>query len=178
MEAKYPLLMRILHWVIGLMIISLLAVGFFMADIPDDAPNKYDLYPLHKAFGFIVLILVLGRILVRVISKVPALPQSLAAWEVKLSHIVHILLYIAMITMTWSGYLMSSFFPHSQGLDLFGIVTVPDLVEKSEEWSGFFHEIHGYCAWFFVALLVFHIAGVIKHRFFDAKESDVLKRMM
>lgn len=178
MTDKYSNAMKVLHWVVGLMILSLLAVGFYMADIPDDAANKYDLYPLHKAFGFIALILVLTRIVVRVFSKVPELPDSLQPWEKKLSHAVHGLLYIAMIVMTWSGYLMSSFFPHADGIDIFGLFKVPDLVEKSEEWSGFFHTIHEFGAWAFSALLILHIGGVIKHRFFDEEGSDVLRRMI
>ena len=49
---------------------------------------------------------------------------------------------IAMITMTWPGYLMSSFYPNAKGISLFGIMTVPDITQKSEYWSGVFHEIH------------------------------------
>jgi cytochrome b561 len=29
-----------------------------------------------------------------------------------------------------------------------------------------------------IALVVIHVAAVIKHRFFDSKEADVLKRML
>lgn len=177
-NAKYPLAMRTMHWISGLMIMTLLAIGFFMADIPDDATNKYDLYPYHKAFGMIVLCMVLIRLPLRFKGPLPAPADGLTVWEQYLSHWVHILLYIAMFAMTFSGYFMSSTFEHAHGISMFGLFTVPDITSKSEYWSGIFHTIHHYGAWSFVALLGLHIAGVIKHRFIDAEGNDVLKRMI
>ncbi|RDE22896.1 cytochrome b [Motiliproteus coralliicola] len=175
---KYSLSMRLLHWSMAAMIIGLLAVGLYMTGIPDDAPDKYDLYPAHKAFGFIVLMLILVRVATRLRSQIPALPDGLASWEQKLSHAMHALLYLSMVAMAVSGYLMSSFYEYSHGIELFGLITVPDITEKSEYWSGVFHLIHEIGGWVMIGALGFHIAGVIKHRWLDAPENDVLGRMV
>ena len=173
---KYPLSLRALHWFMALLIIGLLIVGFYMAGIPDDAANKHDLYPLHKSFGFIALLLVMLRIPTRLTAKVPNPLEGLANWEKQLSHFAHILLYLAMFTMAVSGYFMSATFGSS--ISLFGLAEVPMIVSKNEYWNGVFHEIHEYAAWLLAGTVILHIAGVIKHRFVDAPGSDVLPRMM
>lgn len=176
--AKYPLLLRVLHWSTGLIILGLLIVGFYMADIPEQAVDKYTLYPMHKAFGMIALLLVLVRLPARWRGPIPQSAPALRAWEAKLSHLVHILLYPAMLAMTISGYFMSSYYPHAHDLDMFGLFTIPDITAKSEQMSGLFHSIHSTAAWSMVVLLSLHIAGVLKHRFLDTVESDVLPRMI
>ena len=177
-QTKYPLIIRLLHWSMSLIIITMLCVGLYMANIPDDAANKYDLYPLHKAFGFIVLTLLLVRIAARILSSIPSPQKGLKSWEIKLSHAVHGLIYVAMLTMTLSGYFMSSTYPYSHGLDIFGLFTIPDITSKNEQWSGIFLQIHEVTAFIFIILLVLHIAGALKHRFIDGPEQDVLKRML
>ncbi len=175
---KYSKPMRVLHWVTAMIIMTLLAVGTYMAGIDPDASDKYDLYPLHKAFGMIALLLVLVRLPVRLKSELPAPLLGLKKWEHTLSHLVHLGLYGAMLSMTLSGYFMNSTFPYVTGIDMFGLFTVPDITPKSEYWNGICHEIHGFTAWAFAVLLTLHLAGVAKHRFMDDKENDVLPRMM
>ncbi len=174
---KYTKPLRYLHWATALIIMSLLAVGFYMAGIDPDASDKYDLYPLHKAFGMIALFLVLIRIPVRVKGPVPSPMATLKKWEHDLSHLVHMLLYVAMLSMTLSGYFMNSTYQYVSGVDMFGLFTIPDITAKSEYWNGICHVVHEFAAWAFIVLLTLHIAGVVKHRMLDDEGSDVLKRM-
>ena len=175
---KYTLPLRVLHWLTAVTIMALLVVGFYMADIDPDAPNKYELYPLHKSFGMVALLLVMLRLPVRFKSGAPAPASWLENWEKQLSHLVHVLLYVAMLTMTWSGFLMNSTFPYVNGVEIFGLFTVPDITPKSEYWNGIAHTFHTVGAWSFVVLLALHLGGVFKHRVLDGKEKDVLKRMV
>ena len=175
---KYPLSIRVLHWLMAFIVMTLIGVGFYMANLPDDAANKYDLYPLHKAFGFIVLILFLIRFPARLKGPIPEAAEGLKQWEVKLSHLIHIVLYLSMFSMAVSGYFMNSTFPYVQGLDLFGLVTVPDITAKSEYWNDITHTIHSVSAYLLTGSLILHLAGVVKHRFFDERAQDVLKRMV
>lgn len=178
MNEKYSLTLRVLHWLTAVTIMGLLALGFYMSNIDPDAPNKYDLYPLHKSFGMVALLLVMIRLPVRLKGNVPEPASWLENWEKQLSHVVHILLYVAMLTMTWSGFLMNSTFPYVNGVDVFGLFVVPDITPKSEYWNGIAHTFHSVGAWSFVALLTLHLAGVFKHRVLDGKDKDVLNRMV
>ena len=175
---KYSKPMRFLHWSTAMLIMTLLAVGFYMADIDPQASDKYDLYPWHKAFGMIALMLVMIRLPVRAKGKVPAPSAGLQKWEHNLSHLVHIGLYLAMVSMTMSGYFMNSTYQYVSGVDMFGLFTVPDITAKSEYWNEICHEIHSFTAWAFLVLLSLHLAGVAKHRLMDDKENDVLTRMI
>lgn len=175
---KYSISLRFFHWLMAAIILSLIVVGFYMANIPDNAANKYDLYPLHKAFGFSVLILLMLRLASRFKGPIPKSPKGFANWERRLSHVIHILLYLCMFSMAVSGFLMNSTYPHVQGLDVFGLFTVPDITPKSEYWNAITHTVHSTAAYGLSGSLVLHLAGVVKHRYFDAQENDILKRMI
>ena len=56
--------------------------------------------------------------------------------------------------------------------------SVGDLIEKDEEMAYLLHSVHEACGWIFAVLLTLHIAGVVKHRFFDKSEADVLPGMI
>ena len=175
---KYSKSLRVVHWVMAALILGLITVGFYMSNIEADAPDKYELYPIHKSFGFIVLMLFFIRIVTRLKSHIPAPPEGLQSWEVRLSHIVHGLLYVSMFSMAFSGFMMNSTYAYVEGLDMFGLFTVPDITEKSEYWNSIFHTVHETAAYVLVGSLVLHLAGVVKHRFMDASGNDVLARMV
>ncbi len=175
---KYSISLRVVHWVMAALIFGLLVVGFYMSNIEADAPDKYELYPIHKSLGFIVLMLFFIRVVTRLRSHIPVPPEGLQSWEVRLSHAVHGLLYISMFSMALSGFMMNSTYAYVEGLDMFGLFTVPDITAKSEYWNSIFHTVHETAAYILVGSLVLHLAGVVKHRFMDASENDVLARMV
>lgn len=174
---KYPVSIRILHWAMALTILGLIASGYYMADLPDDAPNKYDLYPLHKSFGVTVILLFFVRLVIRLKSSIPDLPKELAAWEVKASHAAHLALYVLMLAVPVSGYIMSGSYEFSSGIDFFG-AKLPNIVPKDKELSGLFHSIHSYLPYLLLGIVVVHVAGALKHRYLDDEGSDVLNRML
>lgn len=165
-----------MHWLMALIIISLLAIGFYMTSWMDkESPNKMMIYNLHKSFGALVLFLIVGRIFIRLSKPVPALHESIPMLEQKLAGLVHFILYGLMIFMPLSGYLMSNAFGYP--VHLFGL-PLPMLMEKNIEMGEFFAEAHEFLGFTFVVVLGLHISGVIKHRFFDKPENDVLGRMI
>lgn len=172
---KYSLSLRIVHWLTALIIFSLLIIGFYMSGLDFTDSKKETLYILHKSFGVIVFALVLVRIIIRIKSKIPPLPNTIPGLIRILSHIVQYSLYILMILMPISGYLMSNFYGFPV---IFFNITLPNIVGVNTDLGKIFGEIHevlGYCLIF---ALFLHIAGALKHRFFDIKENDVLPRII
>jgi cytochrome b561 len=173
---KYSASSRAIHWFMALIIFSALGVGIYMTKIlPKDAPNHLEVYSLHKSIGVIALLFVILRIINRFIFKVPALPKTIKKHEQILSHLGHFGLYVLMVTVPLSGYLMSNSFGFP--VHLFSI-ELPFLIERNFELGKIlseFHEISAYCL---LALVSVHILAVVKHRFFDKPENDVLKRML
>lgn len=176
MNEKYSLSARIIHWLMGLLILSLLALGIYMTEfLPADAPNKFQIYDLHKSLGVVALIFIFIRIINRFICNPPADLQTLPKVELMAAKFVHFLLYALMIAVPLSGYLMSN--SYGFPVHLFAI-TMPNLIAANPANGGFFAEIHEIGAYSLLGLVILHFLGAMKHRFFDKPENDVLKRML
>ncbi len=173
---KYSLPSRIIHWLMAVIILFMLGLGIYMTTfLPKDAPNHLEIYSLHKSIGAIALILVFIRILNRFINKAPALPETIKKSEQILSHLGHFGLYVLMLCVPLSGYLMSNSFGFP--VHLFSL-ELPMLVERNFELGKLFATVHELGAYALLGLVVAHVLAVIKHRFFDKPENDVLKRMI
>ena len=173
---KYPVLMRLLHWLMAVMLLGLIASGWFMASLdPEVAPYKYDIYFWHKSFGVVAMMLIILRIIIRLASRVPELPAGLPEHEKKLAHVAHGLLYLLMFFVPLSGLLMSDLGGHS--IPLFGL-TLPDMFETNKELAGQLHSIHAFIPYVLLGIIALHILGALKHRFMDSPENDVLKKML
>ena len=160
----------------ALLIFSLLAVGIYMTQfMATDSPNHLQTYELHKSFGVIALILIFIRIINRFIKKPPILPESISRIERILSHLGHFGLYVLMLIVPFSGFLMSNSF----GFPVkFFSIELPVMVGTNFELGKLFALLHELSAYGLLALIAVHILAVIKHRFFDKAENDVLKRML
>ncbi|WP_257254601.1 MULTISPECIES: cytochrome b [unclassified Endozoicomonas] len=172
---KYPVLMRLLHWLMALTILGIIASGWYMAGLSKDVSYKYDIYPWHKSFGILVLLLVVIRILIRLFSKVPKLPKGLPHHEKVLARVTHYSLYALMILVPVSGLTMSD--AGGRAVFFFGI-PLPELMEDNKELAGTLHTIHTYIPYAFLGIIALHVVGALKHRFMDKPENDVLGRML
>jgi len=179
--ARYPLAMRSLHWLMAMGIIGMIVSGWYMAGLDAAMANKYDLYPLHKSFGVLVIVAFAVRLICRIAAvrqdRVPAAPSVLRQWEKLSSHAAHMGLYLLMAAVPVSGYVMSGAFEFGHGIDFFW-TTLPDLVAKDKTLFDGAKWLHGPLAYGLSALVGLHIAAVIKHRFFDQPQADVLPRML
>jgi cytochrome b561 len=175
---KYPLTIRILHWSMAVIILGMIAAGWSMVSPDGQTPSKFDfLYPWHKSFGMLILLLVLVRLATRLRGAIPALPEGLAPWEARAAKIGHVALYALMIIVPCMGYSMSSSFTQSDGVFFFG-VNLPELLPKNDARFAVFQALHRYLAYTLLALVVVHVAGALKHRFLDSdRGNDVLSRM-
>jgi cytochrome b561 len=154
----------------------MLGLGLYMTKIlPKDAPNHLQVYELHKSFGVMVLILVLIRITNRLMKGAPPLQETISKIERILAYLGHFGLYVLMIITPLSGYLMSNSFGFP--VKFFGI-KLPFLVSQNFDHGKIFALAHELLAYALLALVVIHILAVIKHRYFDKPENDVLKRML
>lgn len=179
---KYPLSMRIMHWLRAVLVIGLIWSGWFMTGLPEDTPTAtFDLfYPNHKQFGVLVWLLALAQLAIRWRSRavLPRTPETLLGWERLLSHAVHRLMIALTFLIPVLGYLMSSSFSQSDGVPFFFIHKLPELLPKNDNAFETFQALHEYSAYVLLLLVVLHIAGGLKHRLLDkGGDADVLPRM-
>jgi cytochrome b561 len=176
---KYSLVLRALHWIITVLILGLLLLGWYMVPYQEGKPVWDQYYYFHKSFGVLVFLLILLRLTTRITSTVPELPRSLPVLDRKLAKAAHVALYLLMVATPLFGYLMSSSYEYSDGVYLFNWFTVPEVLPKSEVGFKVFGWAHAISAYTLLAVIVLHVCGALKHRFFDQnKDNDVLSRML
>ncbi len=178
---KYPLSMRLLHWVRAVIILGLIWSGWYMTSLPETTPvETFDLfYPNHKQFGVLVWLLALVHMTIRWRNRatLPQTPDALKGWEKTLSHVVHRLIMALVLLVPLLGYSMSSSFTQSDGVPFF-FGELPELLPKNDDAFEVFDALHKYSAYVLLALIALHVAGAIKHRLQDkGGETDVLPRM-
>jgi len=179
-NVRYPRRVRWLHWLMAVIILGMIAVGFTMVHLIDDSvPIKFNwLYPYHKSFGLLVLLLVAARLAARRSARLPGLPRALPPWERRLAKAAHVALYSLMILVPVMGYSLSSSFTQSDGVYFFG-VNLPELLPKNDARFAVFDRLHAILAYTLLALIILHVLGALKHRFLDRdKDRDVLTRML
>lgn len=179
MESKrYPVSMRVLHWLMAAIAVTMFCVGLYMAGIPDDAPDKYDLYPWHMSFGVTMLLLVVLRMINRMRSQVPAPPAAHAPWERVAGRVAHYLMYALLLLVPIAGYVMVGSYEEASGIAFFDL-TLPDVVPKSKALFEAAHEAHELLAFALIGVAAIHLLAALKHRFLakDA-DADVIKRMV
>ena len=171
---RYPLLLVGLHWALAFLIIGMLASGLLMESELFTPMQTYQLIQWHKAFGVAVLLLVALRIVTRgwamLTHRIPALPKSFKLWEVRAAHLGHLGLYGLMLLVPVAGWLMVSASPYGLPTVLWGNVVwphVPLVAELKPTVYGIAHEAHELLGKALIALLVLHVAAVVKHAYLD-----------
>lgn len=167
-QERYTSVAVALHWAIALLILGQIAGGFYMHDLPNSSPIKFDLYQLHKSFGLSILLLSFARLGWRLGHRPPALPSAMPAWEKVAARAVHWGFYALMIATPLAGWAIVSVSPTDIPTKYFGFIPVPHLPlaggENAEDFFGEVHEIFAYSILFLFAL---HVGAALKHRFFD-----------
>lgn len=169
---------RALHWLVALIIITMLAVGFYMATY-----EVWSLYPIHKAFGVLALLIILPRILWRLKNGWPTPVREYPTWEHKLALTTHWVLILGTLIMPISGFIFSGASGH--GVDVFGLVIVPmnpdpanshEVIPYNETMAGIGHETHEIVGYLMVIAIVLHVAGALKHHIID-KDRTLLRML-
>jgi cytochrome b561 len=183
-----------LHWLIAICIFGMFSLGWYMSDLPKEAPKQmaYNLFDwgiytwqlseeasprtfyfnLHKSLGVTIFALIIIRILWRLTHKPPALLASYKAWERKLATGAHHLLYLLMVALPLSGVIMATYSKY--GIKWFGVEFIKGL--DNTPMRELFKEVHEVIGVIILLVLVLHIVGALKHKLID--KDDTLKRML
>ena len=161
-----------LHWLMALGIFFLFGLGLYMVELTYYDPWYRDSLDLHKSIGLVLLLVWFVRLVWRWINTSPA-PVG-APIEQKAAHWVHVILYLIMIALFVTGYLIST--ADGRAISVFGLLDVPALgyaIENQEDIAGV---IHWGLAWTLMGLVGLHAAAAIKHQLID--KDNTLARMV
>lgn len=165
---RYNSVARAFHAVIAVLVIGNLLGGL----LADELPKTWNVIPLHKSMGLLILALSIGRVLWRFTWKTPPYRPALRSFDAKLAKIVHVIFYALILIMPLTGWIFSS--AGKYGAAFFGIpVTLP--ITKGSPLAGFSAEAHEILGYAFAALVVLHVAAALRHHYL--LKDGVLRRM-
>lgn len=161
-----------LHWLMAWLIIAVYFLGLSIDALPV-GPDRIQVVGWHKWLGVTIAFLWGFRVLWRAGHRPPALPASSPAWQNAASHLVHVALYLLMIAIPVSGWLMSS--AKGYTTNFFGLFDLPNLLMKDKALGHTLKEVHEVLANSLMALVGLHIAAALKHQLID--KDNLLGRM-
>jgi len=169
---RYTRTAVLLHWLLAVLIVVMVVLGFYMTEIPRNTPERAFYFNLHKSLGLLVFMLVLVRIVWRITHPVPELPSSIPLWQRRASAISHGLLYVCMVLQPATGYIASSFSKY--GIRFFGI-PLPNWGWEDPGLRSIFVAAHETIVLVFITLIAIHVLAALKHALVDRNE--VMQRM-
>ena len=158
LASRYQPVLVALHWLLALMIIGLLCLGFFvLANMPNTDPKKLDILVWHMSGGMFVLVLMILRVIIRLWSARPATATTGSPLLDRLASMAHASLYVIvflMIATGWTtGWLISGVFQPNGG-------PLPDSFAVFPTFQA-----HAVLATLLAILIAAHIAAALYHQF-------------
>jgi cytochrome b561 len=170
--ARYTYTAIALHWLTAGLIVVSVGLGIYMVGLKL-SPLKLRLYSWHKWVGVTIFLLVVARLIWRAANALPP-PIASAKWQQAAAVINHWLLYVLLVCIPISGWLMSS--AYGVPVVYFGVVPLPDLVGKNKELGDTLKTLHETLAFTMLALVAVHAVAALKHHLLD--RDTVLYRML
>lgn len=152
-----------LHWISVLAILPMGPLGLAMVGMEPGATQTL-LYQTHIVLGWAVLALTAGRVIWRFFDPTPDAPAGVTGWNLWAYRGVHVLLYLVLLALAFSGTGMLAL----SGLSL-GNLDPAAIANDLPPAAG-----HVVFSRLYMGLLAAHLAGVFIHQF---TKGDVLGRM-
>jgi cytochrome b561 len=172
--ARYTTAAIVFHWIIAILVLTMLGLGLFMTGVPKGNPDRAFYFNLHKSIGVTTALLVIARLWWRAKNPAPALPSTMPGWEVQASRISHALLYLCIIVMPLSGFAATQFTKY--GVKYFELFKIPPMGSENKVIYDLLQGVHGVTAALLIALIVIHVLAAFKHLLFD--RDKVFQRML
>jgi len=168
---KYPTTIRWLHRIIALLMIVMIALGWYLSEMDYENPSYNLLRQLHRTIGLSLLPLGLLHLWAYAYLPRPAFSAHLKPWEKTLAKLAHFFLLYVVIAIPVAGYFMSG-----DQLHILGDIKVPPLLELNKGLRKTLFEVHETLAWTAAFVIALHVAGALKHHFID--KDDTLRKML
>lgn len=173
-ETQYGWVTIALHWLMAPAIIGLFLLGWWMRSL-----TYYDSWyregpALHKSIGLLLLLLLLVRIGWKLANRNPADEPGTPRWQVLAAHATHGTLYLLLLVIMCSGYLIST--ADGRAIQVFNWFSVPATIQGIPHQEDIAGQVHKVLAWSLMGLVVLHGLAALKHHFID--RDATLRRML
>ena len=164
-QSRYGLVAIFLHWLMALMVIGLFGLGLYMVEL-----TYYDSWykgsmDLHKSVGITLASLLIFRFAWRALGTQPDPVAGSSALVNKIAHSAHLVIYILLVCIVISGYLIST--ADGRSIDVFASFSIPAIEFSVENQADIAGKVHYWAACSLIGLVVLHALGALKHHFID-----------
>ena len=159
-QRQFTVLMRILHWLMAAMVLTMLGIGVAMVASLGD---YHHLVSIHRPLGIAILILVVIRYINRQFSTLPPFPATMSSHERRVAHASEILLYTLLFVLPLIGWgmLSAARFP----IVLWGPLHLFPILPHSVMLYAFLRRTHTVLAYFLFLAFIAHFGAVLFHTF-------------
>jgi cytochrome b561 len=157
--ARFSGFSRLLHWLMAVMILTMLLLGLGMAA---SVSERYRvLISIHKPLGVAILVLFVVRLVNRLGHRPPPLPATMTTLERLAAKGSHVLLYIlmALLPLVGWGMLSAARYP----IVLWGGVNLPPILPFNLPLYARLRQLHTYLAFLLFATFLAHFGAALFH---------------
>jgi cytochrome b561 len=150
--------MRILHWLMVIMILSMLCIGVAMVA---SIGWYHTLLAIHRPLGMAIFIVAAVRLAVRVFSPLPPFPPTVPPQEQKIAAASEYLMYTLMFAMPLIGWGMLSAARYP--VTMVGSLQLPYILPHSPKLYWILRKTHTVLAYLFFLTFMGHFSAVLFH---------------
>ena len=167
---EYGVISKLLHWLSAILLLIQIPLGFYLVDL-DFGEEKITIENIHVLVGLGIFYVVIFRLINNLINPIPKLGPATFLGQRFIAKLNHLLLYIAILSITISGILKKLFNGESL-IIFFKKIKIEDNFELADQ----FYNIHILSNYALIGLVVLHISAVIIHKLFF--KENLLKKIL
>jgi cytochrome b561 len=157
-QTQFTVLMRILHWLMAAMVLTMLGIGVAMVASLGD---YHRLVSIHRPLGILILILVVIRFVNRQFSTLPPFPTTMSSQERFVASASEILLYTLLFVLPLVGWGMLSAARYP--IVLYGPLQLPPILPHSVMLYAFLRKTHTVLAYLLFLAFIAHFGAILFH---------------
>ena len=167
---EYGIISKVLHWLSAIILLIQIPLGFYLVDL-DFGDQRITIEDIHVTLGLTVFYIIIIRLINNILNPTPKLDPSIFKGQRFLAKMNHVLLYVAILSITISGILKKLFNGETLTI-LFREIQINENFDLADK----FYEIHILSNYILIGLILIHITAVIIHKLFFG--DNLLKRIL
>jgi cytochrome b561 len=157
-RTQFNALMRLLHWTMAAMVLTMLSIGVCMVV---SLADYHLLVSIHRPLGICILVLVVVRFVIRKMSSLPPFPVTMSHSEQLAAKASEVLMYGLMLVLPLVGWGMLSAARYP--IVLVGSLHLPFILPHDAAVYAMLRKAHTILAYLFFLTFLAHFGAILFH---------------